>query len=100
MPTFEVTVHGRGIRLAMGGSDATSFFRLVRVTAQDGASAERKALALVQSDWDDGPKARLNRGAKPILSIEAVALLPWWHRFLTQRRGYIFAPDDNDSSAV
>jgi hypothetical protein len=93
-------VQGRGIRLAVDGCDATSFLRIVRVTARDRTSAEAKALSFVQSDWDDGAKARLNRGCKPVLSVDAVALLPWWHRFLGRRRGYIFAPEDDDSSAV
>lgn len=100
MPMFEVIVEGQGIRLPMDGVIVTSFFRLVRLSAADVGAARAKALALVQADWDVGPHSKVNVGSTPTLFIEGVAQLPWWHRFLGKRRGYIFAPDDPKTGAV
>ena len=100
MPTFEVTVEAHDILLPVDERDAVGFFRLVRVVADDHVSAETQALALVCSEWEASPNARLNRGSAPRLSIDGVAPLPWWHRFLRARRGYIFFTKDEESSAV
>jgi hypothetical protein len=84
----------------MDNVDVGVFLRLVRVVAPDRRTAEAQALALVQTDWDASPKARLNQGAAPRLRIEAVTVLPWWHKFFAARRGYIFAPEDDQADAV
>jgi hypothetical protein len=100
VPMFEVTVEGRGIILRVGDGDVVGFFRLVRVVAQDQGSAETQALTLVRSEWEASPNARLNRGSAPRLHVDGVATLPWWHRFLPARRGYIFFPGGGESNAV
>ena len=99
MPTFEVTVQGRGIHVRIDEIDATSFFRLVRVVAVDRARAEAKALSRVAADWSKSPYADRNSGFSPRLRVDSVALLPWWYRFLSVRRGYVFAPDDDPAGA-
>jgi len=96
VPTFELTVLGRGILLPVADENALGFFRLVRVTARDQRTAESKALELVRSEWDASPNSRLNRGAAPQLRIDGVATLPWWHRFLPARRGYVFYSKEDE----
>ncbi len=100
MPVFEVTVRGRGFRVPMDNVEVRVFFRLVRVVAADQVSAEAAALSIVRTDWELGPNARLNGGAPPSLRVESVSILPWWHRFLRSRLGYIFAPGDDEADAV
>jgi len=96
VPTFDVTVLGRGILLRVGNGDALGFFRLVRVTADDQSSAETKALALVRSEWEASPNARINRGSAPQLRVDSIGILPWWHRWLPARRGYIFFAKEDE----
>jgi hypothetical protein len=100
VPVFEVTIEGRGFRIPMGDKVAGMFFRLVRIVALDERDAEVKALALAQTEWDASPNARLNQGSDLRLRVEAIATLPWWHRFRRPRRGYIFAPEDDETGAV
>jgi len=100
MNVYGVTVEGRGIRVGIEDQDAVGFFRLVRVVALDVATAKNRATALVQAEWDAGPHRRLNRGNDPQLRVDSVSALPWWHRFLPARRGYIFFPEDSPSNAV
>jgi hypothetical protein len=100
MPTFEVVVEGRGIRFPVEGTEAGVFYRIVRVVAANRDVAENEAMTTVRSEWDSGPRARLNRGSAPRLRIEQVSQLPWWHRFLPNRRGYIFAPEDGGGDVV
>jgi len=96
VPVFEVTVEGRGFRITIQDKVVGTFIRLVRIVASNERDAEVRALALVRTEWEASPNARLNQGSAPRLRVETVAKLPWWHRFLGPRRGYIFAPDENE----
>jgi hypothetical protein len=90
VPTFKVTVLGRGILLPVEDEHVLGFLRLVRVVADDQVSAEGKALAVVRSQWEASPNARLNQGEAPQLRVDSIDTLPWWQRLLPQSRGYVF----------
>ena len=99
MPTFEVTVEGTGIRVAIDDAEAVGFYRLLRVIAEDPVSAGRRAMEIVRADWETGPHSRINRGRTPDLSVDGVEVLPWWHRFTRAPSGYIFFPTNESDDA-
>lgn len=94
VPTYDVIVQGRGIRVPVGEGIAVGFFRVVRVSAADPLDTEQSALGLARADWDSDPSARLNRGDPPRLTIDSIAKLPWWRRLFQRKRGYVFFPED------
>ena len=82
---FEVTVEGTGTRVSIDDAEAVGFYRLLRVTAEDRASAGRRAMEIVRADWETGrrgPHSRINRGRTPDLRVDGIEVLPWWHRFI------------------
>jgi hypothetical protein len=100
VPTYDVIVQGQGIRVPIGAAVAVGFFRVIRVSASDQRGAEQSALSRAKSDWDSSGNAKLNHGAAPMLTIDSIAELPWWRRFLQPKRGYIFFPEERGSNAV
>jgi hypothetical protein len=97
VPTYDVIVQGRGIRVPVGAAVAVGFFRVVRVSASDPHNAEQNALGLAKAHWDSSPSATLNRGDAPRFTIDSVAKLPWWRRFVQAKRGYVFFPEEQGS---
>jgi hypothetical protein len=93
---FEVTVVASGIRLPMDGREAVGFFRLMSVPAADPVGAEAEAVARVRAEWNSTGHAQLNLGALPIFRVERTSGLPWWSRFLSPRRGYVFFEKDSE----
>ena len=96
MPLFEVTVKGRGIRLAVADGEAVGFFRLVRVSDNHRPGAEAQAMKRVATDWRQGTRATINRGDMPTLTIDQTVRLPWWRRFVPHRSGYVFFAKDEE----
>ena len=96
MPTFDVTVRGRGIIVPIGDSAAVGFFRTVRVSGRDVANAERAALDISLAEWKGGPNASLNRGDNPRITVDSVTAVSWWQRLSKPNRGYVFYRDEEE----
>ena len=94
MPSYEVTVQGRGIVVPVDTSLAVGFLRIVQVRAAGPVDAEIRAVQLVQSEWSASSHALSNRGGTPHLTIIRIGLLSWWHRFLGAPAGYMFFAED------
>ena len=97
VPTYDVVVQGRGIRVPIGAGVAVGFFRVVRVTAGDPRDATQRALNLAEAHWNASPSATLNRGDAPKFTVDSVAVLPWWRRFLQGKMGYTFYSKEDGS---
>ena len=94
MPRYEVTVQGQGIAVPFDTSLAVGFLRIVQVRAKDPLGAEMGAVELVKSEWAASAYAPRDRSGPPYLTINAVGLLTWWHRFLGAPKEYIFFSED------
>ncbi len=90
MPRYEVTVRAHGLLLPMDGAMAVGFYTLVQVRAADPVDAEVRAIEMVQRNWSASTYAFRNRGDPPMLTIDRVGVLTWWHRLLGSPRGYAF----------
>ncbi|MBS0579220.1 MAG: hypothetical protein JSR36_08150 [Proteobacteria bacterium] len=90
MPRYEVTVRAHGLLLPMHDSLAVGFYKVVPVRALDPVEAEVRAIEVVRRDWSATRYAFRNRGNPPMLTIERVGLLTWWHRLLGAPKGYVF----------
>jgi hypothetical protein len=94
MPSYEVTVQGRGIAVPIDNSVAVGFLRLVQVRARDPVEAEVRAVDVVKSEWASSAYAFRNRSGAPYLTIFRTGLLSWWHGLLGAPKGYIFFGED------
>jgi hypothetical protein len=94
VPTYEVTVQGRGIAVPIQDSVAVGFLRLVQVRARDPVQAQERAVERVRSEWHSGPNAAMNRSGMLYLTIDTIGLLSWWQRLLGAPKGYIFFSAD------
>jgi hypothetical protein len=90
VPRYEVTVRAHGLLLPMGDSLAVGFYRVVQVRADDPVDAEVRAIETVKQGWSATRYAFRNRGNPPMLTIDRVGLLTWWHRLLGAPKGYVF----------
>ena len=97
VPTYDVVVQGRGLSVPVGAGVAVGFFRVVRVTANDPHDASQRALRLAQAHWNASPNVTLNRGDAPKFTVDSVAALPWWRRFLGGKMGYAFYSNEDGS---
>ena len=94
VPSYEVTVQGRGIVVPIETSLAVGFLRIVQVSASDPVNAEVRAVELVGTEWSSSSYALDNRGGTPYLTIVRIGLLSWWHKFLGCPNGYMFFAED------
>lgn len=94
MPSYEVTVQGRGIVVPVDTSLAVGFLRIVQVRAAGPVDAEIRAVQLVRSEWSSSSHALSNLGGTPHLTIIRIGSLSWWHRFLGAPGGYLFFAED------
>jgi len=94
VPSYEITVQGRGIVVPVDTSLAVGFLRIVQVRAAGPVEAEIRAVQLVGAEWSSSSHALSNRGGTPHLTIIRVGLLSWWHRFLGAPGGYMFFAED------
>ena len=94
MPSYEVTVQGRGIALPLDTAVAVGFLTVVQLRARDPLEAETRAVEQVKAGWEASLYAWRNRGDPPYLTIIRVGLLSWWHRLLGAPKGYIFFTAD------
>jgi len=94
VPSYEVTVQGRGVAVPIDSSVAIGFLRLVQVRAKDPLEAEIRAVEIVKADWSSSAFAFSNRAGPPYLTIFRIGLLSWWQRALGAPKGYIFFGED------
>ena len=94
MPTYEITVQGRGIVVPVDAAFAVGFLRIVQLRARDPVEAEVRAVERVMAEWAATPHATANRGAAPSLTILRTGLLSWWQRLLGAPGEFIFFAED------
>ncbi len=94
MPSYEVTVQGRGIAVPLAASCGVGFLRIVQVRAASPLEAETRAVELVETEWSASDYARRNLSGHPRLSIARIGLLSWWHRWLGAPGGFMFFAED------
>jgi hypothetical protein len=84
---------GTGIEvpcLEDGEEPITGFFTTRLVKASSIAEAEEIAKEMVLRDWTSGEYASTNRGAPPVVRIEAAHETSWWRLFRFRNTGYTF----------
>lgn len=99
MPRYEVTVRAHGLLLPLDGCLAVGFYKLVQLRASDPVEAEVRAIEIAKREWSSTRYAFRNRGNPPVLTIDRVGLLTWWHLLLGAPKGYVFYGADGVQTA-
>lgn len=100
MAYFGVMLGGTGINITSeeGGPSITGFFTTRLVRAETAAEAEKKAKAMIISEWTSGEYSEVNTGLIPLLSIEKTFESSFWKYLRFKNRGYTFYAPDEESS--